>query len=202
MSNFRTEPFLWIHLSGLAAFPLCLEGVWLGLAMGDPLFPPLLERLMIATIGILPIFVMQWQRPFDIFSLLFISLNPQQLTEDQRKILTLFKTQKQGLISIITPVILLVLLWQIYKFAPVASTVVPLPSWRILGLLIASLAFLASNLFLQVPLSVLGVLLTSNSKYEATEPYALEKIPFDFTVPGVKVNKILPRLEPVQEKVR
>jgi hypothetical protein len=77
--------------------------------------------------------------------------------------------------------------------APVAATVAPLaPRWRIVGLLWAGLAFLVSNLFLQVPLSVAQVLLTSESEFAATEPYPVEKMPQDFTIPGVRVNQILP----------
>jgi hypothetical protein len=59
-------------------------------------------------------------------------------------------------------------------------------------LLIAALAFLVSNLFVQVPVSVLGVLLTSEQQFSATEPYLVDKIPQQFTVPGLKVENILP----------
>ncbi|XTZ13067.1 MAG: low-complexity tail membrane protein, partial [cyanobacterium endosymbiont of Rhopalodia inflata] len=38
MNNFRSEPFLWIHLAGIAVVPLSLQLVLLGLAVGDP-FP-------------------------------------------------------------------------------------------------------------------------------------------------------------------
>jgi hypothetical protein len=75
----------------------------------------------------------------------------------------------------------------------VAAAVAPLGSgWRIAGLLWAGVAFLISNLFLQVPLSVAQVLLTSESEFSATEPYRVEKVPQDFTLPGVRVNQILP----------
>ena len=37
MRSFRSEPFLWIHLAGIAVAPLGLLVVWLALAIGDPL---------------------------------------------------------------------------------------------------------------------------------------------------------------------
>ncbi|HAX89214.1 MAG TPA: low-complexity tail membrane protein, partial [Cyanobacteria bacterium UBA11370] len=85
------------------------------------------------------------------------------------------------------------LLWQIYQLAPIAAGIVPLGlGWRIGGLVGAGLAFLASNLFLQVPLSVVQVLLTREEQWAATVPYPVEKTTEDFTIPGLRVNQILP----------
>ncbi|MEW6495538.1 MAG: low-complexity tail membrane protein [Cyanobacteriota bacterium] len=193
MRSFWTEPFLWIHLAGLAALPLTLELVWLGLAVGDPILPVWLEFLLVAVAGIAPVLWMQLTRPFDIFSILFLALKVEQLTQEQRRLLSLFKTKTNQVVAIAGTFIMIWVLWQVYRVAPVAAGVVPFaPSWRIAGLLWAALAFLASNLFLQVPLSVLPVLLTSESQFAATSPYPVEKIPQDFTIPGVRVNKILP----------
>jgi hypothetical protein len=193
MRSFWTEPFLWIHLAGIAALPLALELVWLGLAVGDPILPVWLELLLLAAVGILPVLWMQLTRPFDIFSILILAMKPEQLTQDQRRLLSLFKTKTNSIVTIAAAVFMLWVLWQIYRVAPVAATVAPLaPRWRIVGLLWAGLAFLVSNLFLQVPLSVAQVLLTSESEFAATEPYPVEKTPQDFTIPGVRVNQILP----------
>ncbi len=193
MRSFWTEPFLWIHLAGLAALPLCLELVWLGLAVGDPILPVWLEFLLVAVVGIVPVLWMQLTRPFDIFSLLVLAMKPEQLAEQQRRILSLFKTKINPLLTIAGAVFMLWVLWQIYRVAPVAAAIAPLaPGWRLAGLLGASLAFLASNLFLQVPLSVAQVLLTSESEFSSTEPYPVEKTLQDFTIPGVRVNQILP----------
>ncbi|MGL5871102.1 MAG: low-complexity tail membrane protein [Xenococcaceae cyanobacterium] len=195
MPSFRLEPFLWIHLAGIATVPLWLLLVWLGLAVGDPISAYWLEIGAIAAVGIVPVFWMQWHRPFDIFSLLLVSLRTEQLTDRQRQILSTFKTSKQRWLSAIAAVLMLLLLWQIYRLAPLAAIVTPLPpQWRILGLVIAALAFLASNLFLQVPLGVLGVLTTSEQQFAATTPYAIEKIPQNFTITGIKVRKILPTI--------
>lgn len=193
MRSFWTEPFLWIHLAGLAAVPLALEVVWWGLAVGDPILPVWLEWLLLAIVGIAPVLWMQLTRPFDIFSILVLALKPEQLTVEQRRLLSLFKNKNNPVLTIAAAALMLWVLWQIYRVAPIAAAVAPFsPSWRIAGLLLAGLAFLGSNLFLQVPLSVLQVLLTSESEFAATEPYAIEKLSQDFTIPGLKVNKILP----------
>ena len=192
--NIRSEPFLWIHLAGVALFPGLLFITWVGLAVGDS-FPYTLELLWLATIAIGSILLMQLTRPFDIFSILIFSLQPQCLSEEQRKILSLFKTLKQKLLSIIAAVIMMLMLWLLYRLSPLAIGIDLLPQWRILGLAIATLAFLGSNLFLQVPLSVLQVLLTKEADFAKVAPYPVEKIPRNFTIPGIKVNKILWFLE-------
>jgi fucose 4-O-acetylase-like acetyltransferase len=194
MRSFWSEPFLWIHLAGLAALPITLELVWLGLAVGDPILPVWLELLLLAAVGIIPVVWMQLTNPFDIFSILVLAMKPEQLTQEQRRLLSLFKTKTNPVVAIAAAVFMLLVLWQIYRVAPVAAVVAPFaPGWRLAGLLWAGLAFLASNLFLQVPLSVAQVLLTSESEFAATEPYSVEKIPQSFTIPGVRVNQILPK---------
>ncbi|HEY9599076.1 MAG TPA: low-complexity tail membrane protein [Cyanophyceae cyanobacterium] len=198
MRSFWTEPFLWIHLAGLAALPLTLEVVWLGLAIGTPLLPGWLEFLLVAVVGIAPVLWMQLTRPFDIFSILIVAMKPEQLTQAQRKILRLLRTKTNFVLAIAGAVLMVVLLWQIYRVAPVATPVAPFPpQWHLIGLLGASIAFLASHLFLQVPLSVAQVLFASESDFAATEPYPVENVSKDFTIPGVRVNKILPLSAPV-----
>lgn len=193
MRSFWNEPFLWIHLAGLAAVPIALEVVLLGLSIGDPMLPVWLELLLVATVGIVPVVWMQLTRPFYIFSVLILALKPEKLTVPQLRFLNLFKTKTNKLVTIAGAVLMVWVLWQIYKFAPVATGVAPLsPGWHLAGLFGAAVAFLVSNLFLQVPLSVAQVLFTSESEFAATEPYSIEKIPQEFTVPGFKVNRILP----------
>ncbi|NEO32343.1 MAG: low-complexity tail membrane protein [Symploca sp. SIO3C6] len=196
MRSFWKEPLLWIHLAGLAALPLALEVVWLGLAIGDPIVPVPMELMLVAAIGVLPVLWMQLTRPFDIFSILVIAIKPEKLTQEQRSILSLFKTKANPVLTIAAGVLMLWVLWQIYRVAPLAATVTHLaPGWRLVGLLGAGLAFGVSNLFLQVPLSVGQVLFTSESAFAATEPYPLEQIRQDFTIPGLQVNQILPFTE-------
>lgn len=196
MQSFRTEPFLWIHLSGLAALPLALELVWLSLAVGEPLLPVWLELLIVGAIGTVPVLWMQLARVFDIFSILVVAIAPDQLSEEQRRILSLFHKKTNKILAIAAGIFMLWVLWQIYRFAPIAAPVASiLPEWRIAGLLGAGVAFLASNLFLQVPLSVAQVLLTSEAEFAQTEPYSADKIPQSFTIPGIKVKRILPSLK-------
>ena len=191
MSNFRSEPFLWIHLTGAAAVPLLLQIVWLGLAVGDPLSPFWLELLLLGAVGILPVFWMQWNRPFDIFSLLFVSLKPQVLTPQQLSLLSLFKCNRERLLALTAALAMAAVLWLIYQSAPLAASAAAfLPQWRILGLSLAAIAFLVSNLFVQVPLSVLAILLTKEAQLAAVNPYSAEQIAQAFTVPGLRVDKI------------
>ncbi|PSF38982.1 low-complexity tail membrane protein [Aphanothece hegewaldii CCALA 016] len=195
MSSFRSEPFLWIHLAGIAALPILLQIAWIGLAVGDPLPGYWLELIFLLVIAIAPISWMQWYKPFDIFSLLFVAQRPELLTPEQLKILSLFKRPKHRFITVLGTVLMIAGLWKIYQIAPIATPAAAfLPQWRIIGLLIASLAFLASHLFLQVPLSVLGVLFTKNEQWEKTEPIPVSNIAQSFTLLGIRVRKILPTL--------
>ncbi|MCW6034808.1 low-complexity tail membrane protein [Spirulina subsalsa FACHB-351] len=194
MASFRSEPYLWIHFSGLAVLPLFLLLVWLGLAVGDPILPYWLELIVVAAVGIIPILWMQWTRPFDIFSLLLLALRPQQLTEEQRRILRLFKGVKIRILSAGGALLMVWLLWQLYALTPLAapSALFP-PTWHALGVLVAMGGFLAANLFLQVPLSVVGVWLTGGTAFAQTSPYEVENIRRDFLVLGFPVGSLLPR---------
>jgi len=195
MQSWKSEPYLWVHLAGLAAVPIFAQLVWLGFSLGTPLGLFWLELAFVALIGIVPIFLMQWQKPFNIFSLLVLCLKPEVLTPSQQKILTLFKTNLHRGLSIFATIVLLLLLWQIYPLAPIARGFTSfLPQYRLLGLLIAAFGFLFTNLFVQVPVSVLGVLFTNSQKLATTPPYPLDKISQDFTNIGLPVGKILPVL--------
>jgi hypothetical protein len=150
---------------------------------------------LVAVAGIVPVLWMQWFRPFYIFSILVVAVKPQNLTSLQQRILTRFKTKLNQGIALFVAVLLAVILWQLYRFAPLAASVAPFPpSWRWAGLLLAASAFLASNLFLQVSASVMGVLLTPESEFAATKPHVLEKIPQDFTIAPWQVDRLLPAL--------
>lgn len=196
MQSFRLDPYLWIHLAGLAALPILLEVCLLGLAVGYPLLPPVLEVAILAAIGIAPILWMQWTRPFYIFSLMAVALQPEKLSDQQRQMLHFFKTPVAKAFTLIAPVILIWALWQLYKLAPIAADFTPISSQlRIVGLLVAAIAFLACNLFLQVPLSVLHVLLVSPQSVENAEAYAVAEIPQNFTLIGLRIPKILPELK-------
>jgi hypothetical protein len=193
MSFVRDEPFIWIHLAGIVTLPVSLGLVWLGLSLGQPLPVAYGEFIAIAISGILPVLWMQLVRPFNIFSILFVSLYPQSLNDKQRQILALFKTKWHQWLSVLTAGLTIIMLWSIYYVLPQA--ILPfswLPQWRWLGLAIASLAFLGSNLFLQVPLAVLRILAIDSTQLAATIPYPVEQIEGDFTSFGWRVDRILP----------
>lgn len=195
MSSFRSEPILWIHVAGLAALPIFLELCLLGLAVGDPVLPEWLELFIVAAIGAVPVLWMQLSRPFYIFAILAIALKQEQLTSQQRKILSLINTRLNRVLAVVAAVLLVGVLWQLYRIAPLLANVAPFRlEWRVAGLLLAGLAFLASNVFLQIPLSVARVFVTTDAEFAATEPYPLEKINPDFTIVGLQVNQILPQL--------
>ncbi|MEG3851103.1 low-complexity tail membrane protein [Microcoleus sp. herbarium19] len=192
MRSFWSDPFLWIHLSGAAALPIFLGLCLLGLAVGSPMLPVWLEVFLVAAAGIVPVLWMQWFRPFYIFSILVVAVKPHNLTNAQQQILTRFKTKLNQGIALFVAVLLAVILWQLYRLAPLAAAVAPFPpSWRWAGLLLAVAAFLASNLFLQVSAGVLAVLLTPESEFAATKPYVLEEIRHDFTIAPWQVDRLL-----------
>lgn len=191
MNNFRLEPFLWIHVAGLALTPLLLIVMWIGFAVSDPWPFYWAELVLVGVIGVMPILWMQWTKPFDFFSLLFLAVRPSSLTEEQRKLLRLLKTRKNKIFHSITAIGLLGIGGLLYQLAPFAAvTASILPQWRILGLAIAAIAFLLCNLFVQVPVSVLGILSTSEKTWLATEPIPLDQVSSHFTVIGLRVNKI------------
>ncbi|NJK66760.1 MAG: low-complexity tail membrane protein [Microcoleus sp. CSU_2_2] len=193
MRSFWSEPFLWIHVAGVAVLPIFLGLCLLGLAVGSPLLPVWLEVFLVGVVGIAPVLWMQWFRPFYIFSILVVAVKPQNLTPLQQRILSRLKSSLNRGLDLFVAVLLAIILWQLYRFAPLAAGVAPFPpQWRLAGLLWAALAFLASNLFLQVPASVSAVLLTPESEFAATKPYALEKIGQDFTIAGWQIDRLLP----------
>lgn len=199
MSSWRLEPFLWIHLSGIVIFPALLEVVLIGLGIGDS-FGYIWELSLLVIFAILPILWMQLTRPFDIFSVLLFSLKAESLTNEQLKILSLFKTFQHKFVSLLVAGIMTGILWLLYSLSPLSVGVVDwIPQWRILGMTIALFAFLGSNLFLQIPISVLFVLLTKKLSYVQTPPYPIEEIEQSFTVPGIKIDKILWFLPPEVE---
>ncbi len=193
MRSFWSEPFLWIHLAGVAALPIFLGLCLLGLAVGAPLLPVWLEVFLVGAAGIGPVLWMQWFRPFYIFSILVVAVKPQNLSNAQQRILLGFKSRLNQGLALFVAIVLAVILWQLYRFAPLAAGVTPFPpQWRLAGLLLAAFAFLASNLFLQVPASVMAVLLRPESDFAAIQPDILEKIGHDFTIAGWQVDRILP----------
>jgi hypothetical protein len=195
MRSFWSEPFLWIHLAGLTAVPIFLGICFLGLTAGEPILPIWLEIFLVAVVGITPVLGMQILRPFYIFSILALAIKPEQLNEQQRRLLSQFKTKVNRVVAVLAAVFMLLVLIQIYDATPAVASFAPfLPQSHNLGLMLACVAFLLGNLFLQIPVSVALVVLTDEAKLAATEPYEVERISQDFTIPGWRVNRILPSM--------
>ena len=195
MHSFRSEPILWIHVAGLATLPVFLVLCLLFLSVGEPFLPVWMELFLVGAIGVLPLLWMQLRRPFYIFALLGIALKPENLTERQRKILCLINTKLNRILALVAAVLSVWILWNLYQIAPlVANSAKFLPQWRSLALVLAGLAFLGSNLFLQIPVSIMRVLVINETEFAGIEPLSLEKIKQDFTILGVRVNQIVPRL--------
>ena len=191
IQDLRSEPFLWIHLLGIAVFPIFVGVTLVGLSIGDS-YSFVLELPLLISISVLPIFLMQLKRPFDIFSVLFLALKPECLSDRQKAVLSLFKTFKHKLFSAIAVVVMIMLLWLLYRLSPLAIGLVDfLPQQRILGLGIAGVGFCFCNLFFQIPLGALLVLLTKQTKLTQIKPYSLDKIQQDFTIVGLKIANIL-----------
>jgi hypothetical protein len=202
MRSFWSDPYLWVHLAGVAAVPMFLAFCLLGLAVGEPSWPLSVEVAIVAIAGVVPVLWMQWRSPFYIFSLLAIALRPTRLTEDQRRILRQFKTPLVKILTTLTAGILVVLLWQLEQLAPLASVNSPWPEDRHwVGLIVAALAFLGANLFSQVPASVAAVLMTSKRAFASVKPYPVEDVFKDFTVLGFPVRQVLPPSEPLSERL-
>jgi hypothetical protein len=193
MKAFWSDPYLWIHAAGVAVVPLWLILCFLGLAAGDPILPSGLEILLVAIAGIAPIAWMQTQKPFCIYSLLAVSLKSSQLTESQRRILTLFKQRFNPGFLVLGAGLSCLILKLLYENAVIVADVTPISN-HFLGLVVAIVSFLAANLFLQVPLSVLQVLLASEAEFQQATPYDVTAIGRDFFEPGLKVDQILPTL--------
>ena len=195
MTPFRRDPYLWIHLAGLATLPLWLDFCLASLAVGNPVIPSWIELGGVGLMGSAPIFWMQWQRPFYIFSLLVIAIQPDTLSEDRRRLLSLQRHWSSRLSVLVSRIGLLLGLAFLYQLAPIAVATTPfsgqspLVSW-----LICALSFLFANLFVQVPATVVPLLLTSGKKLSQAQPYESASILKDFTVIGLRVPRILPEL--------
>jgi len=200
MTAYRYDPYLWVHLAGLATVPLWLALCLLGLAVGYPTIP-LLELSLVFGLGSVPVLYMQLRRPFSIYGVLGLALKPQALGQEQRTLLTLFR---QWRVRLAAPWVALLLVWvglQLYRVAPVAAGITPWGDWgRPQGLAIATCGFLAANLFLHVPVSVLQVMLTPEKTLQATQPYPTHHINRDFVHVGLPVSKILPLVIPPESE--
>ncbi|HSM83624.1 MAG TPA: low-complexity tail membrane protein [Nodosilinea sp.] len=192
MAAWRYDPYLWVHLAGLATVPLWLDLGLLGLAVGNPTFPAL-ELAVIIAIGVLPVLAMQLVRPFCIYSVPGLALRPTAMGDERRRLLTQFRGWRVRLGALLVPLPLVWVLLKLYPLAFLARDLTPFDGggrWG--GVAIAAFAFLMANLFLQVPVAVLQVLATSTRRLSALPPYPVAAVATDFTLVGWPVGHILP----------
>ncbi|MEL7314629.1 MAG: low-complexity tail membrane protein [Cyanobacteria bacterium J06559_3] len=195
MTSLRRDPYLWTQLVGLATLPLWLDICLAGLAVGDPTVPPWLELSTLALIGSVPCLWMQWQRPFYPFSLLAIALRPDALDEDRQRLLSLQRTWPSRPLSLLNAIGLFLILVLLYQMAPIAAPMSPFTGTsRAVGWFICAFSFLLANFFGQVAVAVLPLLPSSDHRLQTTQPYAPADVLTDFTVPIIRVSRLLPEL--------
>ena len=196
MKPWRCDPYLWLHLAGLATVPLWIDLCLLGLAVGSPTLPGLELGFMVA-FGSLPLIVMQLWRPFYIFSLPGLALRPTALYDDQRRLLTQFRRWRVRLGALLVPMPLVWALITLYPLAFLARDITPFGDWgRLGGVAIAALGFFMANLFLQVPVAVLQVLATPDRHMQSVVSYPADRVAADFSWLGLPMAKILPAIAP------
>jgi hypothetical protein len=196
MKPWRCDPYLWVHLAGLATVPLWIDLCLLGLAVGSPSLPGL-ELGFMGAVGVLPVLAVQLWRPFYIFSLPGLALRPRALHDDQRRLLTQFRRWRVRLGALVVPILLVWALVTLYPLAFLARDMTPFGDWgRLGGVAIAALGFLMANLFLQVPVAVLQVLATPDRRFQNVVPYPADRVAADFSWLGLPVGQILPAIAP------
>ncbi|MEB3117338.1 MAG: low-complexity tail membrane protein [Limnothrix sp.] len=194
MQGPKRDPYLWVHLAGLAALPLCAELCLLGLAAGDPLLPGGWDWLLVGLLGTAPIVAMQWLRPFYPFSVLLVSLRADRLNETQQRILQRWAGWETKAIALIASLLVLWALQRLDQLSPLAAEIAPLDQ-RAIGLLVVWLGALLGSLLLTVALVSLWVLLTPQTAFSAIEPFPVGNVPGSFLRLSVRLTKVLPDLE-------
>jgi len=190
----KRDPYLWVHLAGLAALPLCAELCLLGLAAGDPLLPGGWDWLLVGLLGTAPIVAMQWLRPFYPFSVLLVSLRADRLNETQQRILQRWAGWETKAIALVASLLVLWALQRLDQLSPLAAEIAPLDQ-RAIGLLVVWLGALLGSLLLTVALVSLWVLLTPQTAFSAIEPFPVGNVPGSFLRLSVRLTKVLPDLE-------
>lgn len=194
-----SDPFVWIPIAGIIFLPLWLALTVLGLATSDPLLPAGLERLLLGLSGVATVAVMQFKKPFYIFSLVAVVLPPAELTGIRRRILAVFQSWEYR--WVILPVSILFMLFvgeRLYDIAPFFRTVSPIHESgygsRLTGLILAGVAFGTANLFVQIPAAAALALFFPKSKWESLDPVV--SIEDQFTLVGKPVSQLLGQWAP------
>ncbi|PZO20691.1 MAG: hypothetical protein DCF25_06210 [Leptolyngbya foveolarum] len=196
MFKVQQNRYLWVHLVGLATVPLLLDICLAGLASARPAFNYAeafgIQFWIVTLVGVVPSLWMQIQKPFYIYSLPPLAINPGFLSEDDRRCLTVLKSWQMKALAGVTAGFLVWLLAQLYAKLPQISPVMQPGA----GLVSAIAAFFFACLFLQISVSVGRSLLISQDTLQRVKPFEANEIASSFLIPGLRVGKILPT-EPI-----
>jgi hypothetical protein len=188
----KSEPFLWFHVTLLAAVPLTLILGMLGLGVGDPVLPEWFEITVLGLPAIALPIGLQWWKPLSPFSL-WLFAKPLELTDDnERRILAVVKDFKTVLVAIALGVMIDAIFYKMYSAAPIVANSLPLPDGlRILGIIWWLGFFLISNFLIQAGAVAIRVLLLSEADLNQLMPLPLENINSTFTSLGKRSPQLL-----------
>ena len=181
------EPYVWVHVAGILAFPVWMGLCTLGLASAAPLLPLWLEMAAIALLGAGPILAMQLLKPFNIFSALMLAIPTDCLDDDRRRILALFQQRDQQLLAVAIAALMCCFLLDAYHLAPLVEMFSPVraaPGAGISRVVLAAIGFLGANLFLQIPMATLRVMATPDINLTEVSPVHVEDAREQFTTLG------------------
>ena len=94
------DPYLWLHLVGLATLPLTTALVAIALVWGIPLPFSNTELILIVLLGGLPVWIVQIWRPWQPFGFLCFQIPPERMDERQKRILRLIQSNRQPLLNV------------------------------------------------------------------------------------------------------
>lgn len=187
------DPYLWLHLVGLATLPLTLSLMAIALAWGIPFPFSVAELVLIVLVGGIPVWVLQILRPWQPFGFLIFQIPPERMDERQKKILRLIQGTRQPVLNAVGAVFMVILLWQIAHYSPLATGMTEgLWQWRIFGLLGAIAGFFLSNVSLQMSITLLPTLFLSEQTVREIDPHPNVSIRRDFACWGLSMGQLFP----------
>ncbi|AFY40600.1 hypothetical protein Lepto7376_4498 [[Leptolyngbya] sp. PCC 7376] len=187
------DPYLWLHLVGLAMLPLTLALVVIALAWGIPLPFSTAELITIVLVGGVPVWVLQILRPWQPFGFFIFQIPPERMDERQKQILRLIQGTRQPLLNALGAVVMVILLWQIAHYSPLATGIsAGFWQWRVIGITLAIVGFFLSNVIVQMSLTLLPTLFLSENTVIAIDPHPNVSIRRDFACWGIPMGQIFP----------
>lgn len=192
MIELQQNRYLWVHFASLAMVPLLLDVCLAGLASAGSAFqyPEAygFQFWIIVLLGIVPPLAMQLLKPFYVFSLPPLALNPAALTLEQRRCLRLLTSWQVKALSVVSAGLSFWLLLQVYRRLPQITPVMT----PMAGVVCSAIAFFFISVFLQLSISSARALLVGPSTLKRVSPYESDAIAQDFLILGFPLNKLLP----------